>query len=242
MEQLVGGILHFAGCYQIATPLPRTTMAKHGLSTEEVEDLKEAFNMFDVDGGGKWLTAVPGISCVGIPLAILRQAQFSKQLEGSSAQSLSIDYYLITFTTKRNNYSLQICIKLPLCVYLSGSISQDELKGVMKKLGSNPTDEDIQQMIKSVDDNGDGEIDFEEFLILMSTKKKNEDPDKELMDAFKVFDADSSGTISRKELKKLMKQLGQKLSDQELDAMMEEIDTDKSGEIDFEEFKAMMQN
>lgn len=112
----------------------------------------------------------------------------------------------------------------------------------MKKLGSNPTDDDIQQMIKSVDDNGDGEIDFDEFLILMSTKKKNEDPDKELMDAFKVFDADSSGTISRKELKKLMKQLGQKLSDQELDAMMEEVDTDKSGEIDFEEFKAMMQN
>ncbi|KAL7449702.1 hypothetical protein ACHAWC_001738 [Mediolabrus comicus] len=149
-------------------------MAKHGLSAEEVEDLKEAFNMFDVDGGG--------------------------------------------------------------------SISQDELKGVMKKLGSNPTDDDIQQMIKSVDDNGDGEIDFDEFLILMSTKKKNEDPDKELMDAFKVFDADGSGTISRKELKKLMKQLGQKLSDQELDAMMEEVDTDKSGEIDFEEFKAMMQN
>jgi calmodulin len=112
----------------------------------------------------------------------------------------------------------------------------------MKKLGSNPTDDDIQQMIKSVDDNGDGEIDFDEFLILMSTKKKNEDPDKELMDAFKVFDADGSGTISRKELKKLMKQLGQKLSDQELDAMMEEVDTDKSGEIDFEEFKAMMQN
>jgi Ca2+-binding EF-hand superfamily protein len=129
-----------------------------------------------------------------------------------------------------------------VCVYLPGSISQDELKGVMKKLGSNPTDDDIQQMIKSVDDNGDGEIDFDEFLILMSTKKKNEDPDKELMDAFKVFDADGSGTISRKELKKLMKQLGQKLSDQELDAMMEEVDTDKSGEIDFEEFKAMMQN
>jgi hypothetical protein len=36
-------------------------MAKHGLSAEEVEDLKEAFNMFDVDGGGKWLTACPWI-------------------------------------------------------------------------------------------------------------------------------------------------------------------------------------
>lgn len=96
-------------------------------------------------------------------------------------------------------------------------------------------------MIKSVDDNGDGEIDFEEFLILMSSKKpSSDDPDKELRDAFAVFDSDGSGSISRSELKKLMKNLGQTLSDAELDAMMDEVDTDGNGEIDFEEFKTMM--
>lgn len=96
-------------------------------------------------------------------------------------------------------------------------------------------------MIKSVDDNGDGEIDFDEFLVLMSANKKNDnDPDKELKDAFNVFDSDGSGTISRSELKKLMKSLGQNLADGELDAMMDEVDTDKSGEIDFKEFKQMM--
>lgn len=96
-------------------------------------------------------------------------------------------------------------------------------------------------MIKSVDDNGDNEIDFEEFLILMSSKKPSkDDPDKELRDAFAVFDADGSGSISRSELKKLMKNLGQTLSDAELDAMMDEVDTDGNGEIDFHEFKSMM--
>ncbi len=96
-------------------------------------------------------------------------------------------------------------------------------------------------MIESVDDNGDHEIDFQEFLILMSTKKgNNDDPDKELRDAFRVFDEDGNGTISRAELKKLMKNLGQALSDAELDAMMDEVDTDGNGEIDFEEFKTMM--
>mmetsp|Transcript_12702 Transcript_12702/g.21549 ORF Transcript_12702/g.21549 Transcript_12702/m.21549 type:complete len:102 (-) Transcript_12702:214-519(-) len=73
-----------------------TTTMSHGLSQDEIDDLKEAFNMFDVDGGG--------------------------------------------------------------------SISKEELKGVMKKLGSDPTDDEIQAMINSVDDNGDGEIDFDEFL------------------------------------------------------------------------------
>lgn len=122
-----------------------------------------------------------------------------------------------------------------------GTITIKELKEVMRSLGQNPTKDELKAMISSVDDNGDNEIDFEEFLILMSSKRSNSnDPDKELRDAFAVFDADGSGTISRNELKKLMKSLGQTLSDAELSAMMDEVDSDKSGEIDFAEFKAMM--
>ena len=64
----------------------------------------------------------------------------------------------------------------------------------MKSLGQNPTESELQRMILSVDDNGDNEIDFEEFLILMSSSKPTkEDPDRELKDAFKVFDTDGSG-------------------------------------------------
>ena len=97
-------------------------------------------------------------------------------------------------------------------------------------------------MINSVDDNGDNEIDFEEFLVLMSSKKgnRNDDPDRELKDAFKVFDSDGNGSISKSELKRLMSNLGQRLSDAELDAMMGEVDIDGNGEIDFDEFKQMM--
>merc|ERR1712157_571820 len=103
----------------------------------------------------------------------------------------------------------------------------------MRSLGQKPTKEELKAMISSADDNGDNEIDFEEFLILMSSKKSNySDPDKELRDAFAVFDADGSGTISRNELKRLMKSLGQTLSNEELDAIMDEVDSDRSGEID----------
>jgi len=112
----------------------------------------------------------------------------------------------------------------------------------MKSLGANPTDAELQRMMKQVDDNGDNEIDFDEFLVLMSSNKTSTDPDSELLAAFAVFDEDNSGSISRKEMKKLMKKLGQKLSDEELDAMMEEVDTDNDGQIDFEEFKSMMRS
>lgn len=110
----------------------------------------------------------------------------------------------------------------------------------MKKLGQNPSDAELVEMINSVDDNGDNEIDFNEFLVLMKSRIGEKDPEKELRDAFAVFDTDGSGSIDRKELKMLMKKLGQALSDGELDAMMDEVDTNKDGEISFEEFKAMM--
>lgn len=121
-----------------------------------------------------------------------------------------------------------------------GTITIDELRIVFRKLGQkNITDRALIEMIMSVDDNGDGEIDFNEFLVLMRSHMTS-DPDKELRDAFRVFDTDGSGTISKKELKTLMRNLGQKLSDEEIDAMMSEVDTDGNGEIDFTEFKQMM--
>jgi Ca2+-binding EF-hand superfamily protein len=121
-----------------------------------------------------------------------------------------------------------------------GTIELHELQSVMKKLGQNPTEKELIEMINSVDDNGDNEIDFEEFLVLMKSRIGERDPERELRDAFAVFDADGSGSIDRNELKRLMKKLGQALSDAELDAMMEEVDTNGDGEISFEEFKFLM--
>lgn len=121
-----------------------------------------------------------------------------------------------------------------------GTIELHELQQVMRKLGQNPSEAELIEMINSVDDNGDNEIDFEEFLILMKSRIGERDPEKELRDAFAVFDTDGSGSIDRKELKRLMKKLGQALTEAELDAMMDEVDTNGDGEISFEEFKAMM--
>ncbi|EEC43495.1 calmodulin [Phaeodactylum tricornutum CCAP 1055/1] len=123
-----------------------------------------------------------------------------------------------------------------------GTIEIHELQQVMQKLGQNPTEKELIEMISSVDDNGDHEIDFDEFLILMKSRIGHRDPEKELRDAFAVFDTDGSGAIDRKELKRLMKKLGQALTEQEIDAMMDEVDTNGDGEISFEEFKELMQS
>mmetsp|Transcript_6793 Transcript_6793/g.16324 ORF Transcript_6793/g.16324 Transcript_6793/m.16324 type:complete len:223 (+) Transcript_6793:156-824(+) len=123
-----------------------------------------------------------------------------------------------------------------------GTIELHEIRQVMRKLGQNPTDKELNEMISTVDSDGDKEIDFEEFLILMKSRTETDpkDPDKELRDAFAVFDTDGSGSIDKKELKRLMKKLGQALTEAEVDAMMEEVDSNGDGEISYEEFKSMM--
>src|SRR6185503_7272259 len=67
-----------------------------------------------------------------------------------------------------------------------GSITTKELGTVMRSLGQTPTEAGLQEMIKEVDANGDGTIDFPEFLNLMAKKMQDTDTEDDLKEAFKV--------------------------------------------------------
>lgn len=96
-------------------------------------------------------------------------------------------------------------------------------------------------MINEIDSDGTGIIDFPEFVNVMSRKMKDTDEEKEITEAFKVFDKDGRGFISSVELKHVMVNLGEKLTDEEIDEMVREADMDGDGEINYNEFvNAMM--
>ncbi|GAB0497375.1 hypothetical protein I4F81_002976 [Pyropia yezoensis] len=121
-----------------------------------------------------------------------------------------------------------------------GTITSTELGAVMRSLGQQPTEAALKQMISEVDADGSGTIDFAEFLTLMSRKMKSADSQAEILEAFKVFDKDGSGKISADELRQVMNNLGEKLSDEEVSEMIREADTNGDGEIDVKEFVKMM--
>nr|CAB3459269.1 unnamed protein product [Digitaria exilis] len=117
-----------------------------------------------------------------------------------------------------------------------------ELGTVMGSLGQSPTEEELQEMVNEVDADGSGAIDFEEFLTLLARQMReaNGADEDELREAFRVFDQDQNGFISRDELRHVLQNLGERLSDEELAEMLREADADGDGQINYNEFAKVM--
>lgn len=122
----------------------------------------------------------------------------------------------------------------------TGVISARELGNLMKSLGQTPTEAELRDLVNEIDINGDGEIDFDEFVALMARQVTEHDAEEELREAFKIFDSNEDGFISALELKTVMTNLGEKLTDEEIDDMIREADFDNDGVINYDEFVYMI--
>ena len=76
-------------------------------------------------------------------------------------------------------------------------------------------------MISDIDADGSGTIDFEEFLEMMTGKMGEKDTKEEIIKVFKLFDDDSTGKISFKNLKRVAKELGENMTEEELQDMID---------------------
>jgi len=108
-----------------------------------------------------------------------------------------------------------------------------------KILNRDPKDE-ILKAFRLFDDDGSGTIGYEEFLKMMTHKILNRDPKDEILKAFRLFDDDETGKISFKNLKRVAKELGERMTDEELQEMIDEADRDGDGEVNEEEFLRIM--
>mmetsp|Transcript_24132 Transcript_24132/g.56661 ORF Transcript_24132/g.56661 Transcript_24132/m.56661 type:complete len:155 (-) Transcript_24132:363-827(-) len=122
-----------------------------------------------------------------------------------------------------------------------GCITAMELGTVMRSLGQFPTDEELHQMIEESDQNHDGVIDFQEFLDMVRRQEilQTNEPDIGL-EAFKVFDVDGDGFITAEELRQIMAKLGETLTDEEVEMMIDEADVDGDGQVSYKEFSKLL--
>ncbi len=79
-----------------------------------------------------------------------------------------------------------------------------------------------------------GTVEFGEFCDLMHRHFSNTQPEEELRAAFRIFDQDGNGFITATELRHVMTNLGEKLTDEEVDEMIREADIDGDGRINYD--------
>lgn len=117
-----------------------------------------------------------------------------------------------------------------------GTISTLELGEAMRALDRNLTEVQLKRIIKEVDVNGNGKIDFDEFLAMMAKA----DSEEEMMQTFRGFDKNGNGLINASELAGVMRALGERLTDDQIQEMMKVADLNGDSEVDYEEFRNML--
>ena len=149
-----------------------TSYVRPGLTEDEVEEIKEAFDLFDTDG--------------------------------------------------------------------SGSIDPKELRAAMQSLGFEAKNQTIYQMINDLDKNRNGNIDFDEFLDMMTARMSDRDTRDDINKVFRLFDEEGSQTITIKNLRKVARELGETMSDEELNEMIQRADSNSDGQVSMDDFYNIM--
>lgn len=144
-----------------------------------------------------------------------------------------------------------------------GHVTPEELQFMLRNLGIHVRDELIDDLLREASRTGSGLIDETEFLQWVAriqalkeaaesstssssssststTQAADDDLTQDLVAAFRVFDRDGNGYITRDELKSAMDMIGENVTEYQLNEMLELADADKDGRINYEEFARLL--
>jgi myosin light chain 6 len=117
-------------------------------------------------------------------------------------------------------------------------IHKSHLGEVVRALGLNPTEMDIKKCLRDIQVD---RISFEQFLPIFDdlSKRKDQSTEEDFIEGLRVFDKDGSGMINSAELRHLLTTLGERLSDDEVEQLLNGLE-DKHGNVNYEEFVRML--
>ncbi|XP_008789178.1 putative calcium-binding protein CML19 [Phoenix dactylifera] len=117
-------------------------------------------------------------------------------------------------------------------------ISSAELRLIMRAVGEEMSLEEAEAVVRSADKDGNGLLDLEEFVGLVGVEE--EEKERELMEAFGMYEMEGEGCITPRSLKRMLSRLGASRELEECRAMICRFDLNGDGVISFDEFKVMM--
>jgi len=120
----------------------------------------------------------------------------------------------------------------------NGTLSTKELKYAMRMLGSNPTDSQVQELVNTKDFDGDGTINFEEFVNMIE-ERNNLEEDENLFMIFSVFDPENNGFIEGRHIKRSLQSLVD-VPAEEIDEIIQKARITDERKIGLEEFSALL--
>lgn len=141
------------------------------------EQIREAFNLFDADGSGAIDAEEMALAMKGLGFGDLPRNEVDRMVRGMRTNSSGLVEYaefekLIKSRMAQKDSPEEILKAFQLFdLDKKGKISFANLKEVAKLLGENPGDDVLQEMIAEADEDGDGEVSFEEFKSVMVQMK-----------------------------------------------------------------------
>ena len=130
-------------------------------------------------------------------------------------------------------------IKEAFSTFDKTGLEPEELRSAMQALGFDAKNPDVQKMLDKLD-KYNKPLNFEQYMDIMMDKNEEKDPEIEMRKAFRVLCEDGTDKITLKSLSKICADLGEKISDEELQEMINEANKEEE-EVGEEDFIKIMQ-
>ncbi|KER33597.1 hypothetical protein T265_00492 [Opisthorchis viverrini] len=125
----------------------------------------------------------------------------------------------------------------------AGKLSPLDIPILMRKLGLMPSNLEVEEMIEEIykekDTAADG-ITFEQFCCIAARKYNDIYKEADIIEAFRTFDLEEHGYVSSAELRRVLCGMGEKLTDDEFEAMLYQAKMDEDGNVHYETFVRRM--
>lgn len=151
------------------------TYERPGLSKEEIEEIREAFNLFDTDGSGtidpKELKSA--MQSLGFEAKNATIYQMIGDIDKDGSGSIDFEEFLDMMTAKMSDKDSRADIRKVFNLFdddKTGQITLKNLKRVARELGETMSEAELLEMIERADTDEDGEINPDEFYVIMTKK------------------------------------------------------------------------